>query len=258
MATYKLIISYDGTDFHGWQRQRETRTVQGVLEKSLEKITNQKISIIGAGRTDAGVHARGQVAHFRARLHLKDDDLFRALNAILPGDVRIVSLRRVSPQFHARKSAFSKIYEYRIYQSSRLSPFLFRYVLPWPYPLRLEEMKQAARLFVREADFSCFTPAATSNPVRQIYHSEIKKRGGLIIYRVEANGFLRYMVRTIVGTILEVGRGKLSLGEVEELFRMKKPPSPLPVAPAKGLCLVRVCYEPKSSPITMASSVGLE
>ncbi|MCX7973704.1 MAG: tRNA pseudouridine(38-40) synthase TruA [Candidatus Aminicenantes bacterium] len=257
MPTYKLILSYDGTDFHGWQRQREERTVQGVVEGALEKITGQKISLVGAGRTDAGVHARGQVAHFRAHVTLDEEELHRALNAILPWDVRIVSLRRVSDHFHARRSAFSKIYEYRLLNSNRVSPFLFRYVLPWPYPLDFEKMEQAAKLFLREADFSAFTPAPTSSPVRRIYRSELKKRGSLIIYRIEADGFLRYMVRTIVGTLLEVGRGRLNPQEIEKFFGPEIIKAG-PVAPAKGLCLVRVLYEPRSSIITKASSMGFE
>ena len=257
MPTYKLILSYDGTDFHGWQRQKEARTVQGVVEGALEKITGQKITLTAAGRTDAGVHARGQVAHFLASLSLEDEELLRALNAVLPWDVRVISLRRVPDYFHARRSAFSKIYEYRIINSHLVSPFLFRYVLPWPYPLDIEKMQQAARLFIREADFSAFTPAPTRYPVRRIYRSEIKKQGSLIIYRVEADGFLRYMVRTIVGTLLEVGRGRLNPEEIEKFFEPESPQAG-PVAPAKGLCLVRVFYEPRSSIITRASSTGLE
>ncbi len=252
-----MVIAYDGTDFHGWQRQKDLRTVQGVIEGALEQITGQKISLTGAGRTDAGVHARGQVAHFRADLSLSQDDLFRALNAVLPWDIRIISLREVPDYFHARRCAFSKIYEYRIANSSRISPFLFRYVLPWPYPLDFKKMEAAAKLFAREADFRAFTPDTTRNPVRRVYHSELKKRGSLIIYRIEADGFLRYMVRNIVGTLLEVGRGRLNPEEIEKFFN---PPHPQagPAAPAKGLCLVRVLYEPKSRIITKASSTGLE
>ncbi len=258
MPTYKLVLSYDGTDFHGWQRQAALRTVQGTIEGALNKLTGQTINIVGAGRTDAGVHARGQVAHFKARLSLRDDDLFRALNALLPWDVRVVSLRRVPAHFHARKLALSKIYEYRILNSWRVSPFLFRYVLPWPYPLNIEKMKEAAKQFMGDNDFSSFTPDPTSNPIRRIYRTELNKRGSMIIYRVEADGFLRYMVRTIVGTLLEVGRGKLSLSEVASFLTPQNGQRAGPVAPAKGLCLVRVIYELKSSPMTMASSAGLE
>ncbi len=258
MAVYKLVISYDGTDFHGWQRQKNLRTVQGVIEETLKKLTGEEIKIIGAGRTDAGVHAQGQVAHFRARLSLKEAELAQALNALLPWDVKLVSLRRVPAGFHARRSAFSKIYEYRILNSRRVSPFLFRYVLPWPYPLNLSKMQAAAGLFVREADFSAFTPHPPPNPVRHVYLSEIKKKGSMITYRVEANGFLRYMVRTIVGTLLEVGRDRLTLEEIEEWLKGKKPTRAMAVAPAKGLCLKRVIYEPKLRPMTIASSIGLE
>lgn len=258
MAVYKLVICYDGTDFHGWQRQNQLRTVQGVIEETLKKLTGQDIKIVGAGRTDAGVHAQGQVAHFRARLSMKEADLGQALNALLPWDVKLVSLRRMPADFHARRSAFSKLYEYHILNSRRVSPFLFRYVLPWPYPLNLSKMQAAARLFVREADFSAFTPHPPPNPVRSVYFSEVKKKGSMVIYRIEANGFLRYMVRMIVGTLLEVGRDRLTLEEVEEWLGGKKPCRAMAVAPAKGLCLKRVIYEPKLRPMTIASSTGLE
>jgi len=237
-----LTVCFDGTDFHGWQRQPDKRTVQGVLENSLAKITLKKISIIGAGRTDAGVHAREQVANFKASLNIKEIELAKALNSLLPDDVRLISLKKRDINFHARKTAKSKIYQYRIFNSPHISPFLLRYVYQWSSPLNVKLMKEAAPLFIREADFSCFSSNRLLNPVRIIMRSEIKKRNKEIIYTIEANGFLRYMVRTIVGTLLEIGKGKIRPENIEEIFKKNKRALAGPTAPAKGLCLMKVNY----------------
>ncbi len=242
MKNYKLILSYDGTDFHGWQRQPKKRTVQGTLEDSLTQITQKKINITGAGRTDAGVHAQAQVANFKASLSLEDDELFRALNSLLPQDVRVTSLERTDLDFHARKMAKSKIYQYRIVNSTNISPFIMRYVLHWPSPLKVQRMREAAPLFIREADFTSFSSNRLLDPVRKVTRSELHKKGNEIIYTVEANGFLRYMVRTMAGTLLEVGKGKLLPEQMEALFRKKERSLASPTAPAKGLCLIKVNY----------------
>jgi tRNA pseudouridine38-40 synthase len=242
MQNYKIVLCYDGTDFCGFQSQPRARTVQGVLEETLSKIAEKKISIIGAGRTDAGVHARGQVAHFKANLRLDEDELRRGLNSLLPDDVRIISLEKARPDFHARRQATSKVYEYRIYNSADINPFVQRYVLYWPYPLDLSLMKKAAKLFVREADFSGFSSNRLLRPIRKVTRSEIKKAGPEIIYTIEANGFLRYMVRTIVGTLLEVGRGRVRPEQIERIFLEKKRTLASPTAPAKGLCLIKINY----------------
>ena len=242
MRVTKLVLSYDGTDFHGWQRQPARRTVQGVIENVLTELCGQRISIAGAGRTDAGVHAQGQVASFEGRLPLRNGELRHALNALLPGDVRVLSVGPAPPGFHARKSALSKVYRYRILHSPRISPFLLRYVLHWPGPLDLERMAEAALRFKREADFSAFSSNRLLHPVRRVIRSDLKKKGAEITYTIEADGFLRYMVRTIVGTLLEAGRGKLEPSAIEELFAGKKRTLKSPTAPAKGLCLVKVIY----------------
>jgi tRNA pseudouridine38-40 synthase len=242
MQSYKIVLAYDGTDFRGWQRQPEERTVQGALEDAVYKITRKRVAVHGAGRTDAGVHARGQVAHFGVATRLRDEDLFRALNAVLAWDIRILGLERAAPGFHARKSAKAKVYEYRIVHAPQVGPFDFRYALHWPYPLNLRAMRAAAPLFVRKADFTAFSSNRERGPVRTIRRSEIRKSGDEVIYTVEANGFLRYMVRTIVGTLLEVGRRKFTPDDVEEIFRRKDRTLAGPTAPAKGLCLVRVDY----------------
>ena len=242
MKNYKLILSYDGTDFHGWQRQPKKRTVQGTLEDSLTQITQKKINITGAGRTDAGVHAQAQVANFKASLSMDDDELFRALNSLLPQDVRVTSLERTDLDFHARKMAKSKIYQYRIVNSTNISPFIMRYVLHWPSSLKVQSMREAALLFIREADFTSFSSNRLLDPVRKVTRSELHKKGNEIIYTVEANGFLRYMVRTMAGTLLEVGKGKLLPEQIEALFMKKERSLASPTAPAKGLCLIKVNY----------------
>ncbi len=242
MQNYLMVLIYDGTDFHGWQRQPKKRTIQGTLEDALARIARKKVSVIGAGRTDAGVHARGQVAHFKAVLRLKDEELQKALNALLPEDLRVTGLKKAAPEFHARRDAKAKVYQYRILQAREIDPFIVRYVLHWPYPLNLARMRKAARLFQREGDFSGFSSNRLLYPVRKVTRSEIKKKGDEILYTIEAGGFLRYMVRTIVGTILEVGRGRVALEQIEEIFRKKQRTLSSPTAPAKGLCLMKVVY----------------
>jgi len=242
LSTYKIVLSYDGTDYHGWQKQPQRKTVQGTLEDVLFRFQSQRISVMGAGRTDAGVHALGQVAHFRARLDLDETNLLRALNGQLPHDIRITSLSQVSKDFHARKSARSKIYQYRICNKSSISPFMVRYVFHWPPPLDLKKMQEAATLFIREADFTTFSSNRLLHPVRRVFDSEIKRHKGEIIYTVEATGFLRYMVRTMVGTLLEVGKGRLEPDRINALFDQKKRSLSAPTAPAKGLCLLQVNY----------------
>lgn len=242
MQNYKIVISYDGTDYCGWQRQPDRKTIQGLLENALFKLCSKKINVIGAGRTDAGVHAQGQVAHFKISLNLSDKELFRALNGQLSQDIRIISLKSVDTNFHARKMAKSKIYQYRIFNSPDISPFLFRYVLQWSSPLDVESMEEAAKHFIRDADFTPFSSNRFLHPVRKVFRSEIIKKGKEIIYMVEANGFLRYMVRTMVGTLLEIGRGRIPPDSICELFKQGKRSLESPTAPAHGLCLMKVKY----------------
>jgi tRNA pseudouridine38-40 synthase len=242
MQNYKILLAYDGTDFRGWQRQPGERTVQGTVEEAVFRITRKKTALHGAGRTDAGVHALAQAANFRVTTRLADEELFRALNAVLPWDVRILGLEKAPPDFEARRSARSKVYEYRIIRAPRISPFDFRYALHWPFSLDLRAMRAAAPLFARREDFTAFSSNRERNPVRAVRRSEVRKRGDEVVYTVEADGFLRYMVRTIVGTLLEIGRGKYPPERVEEIFRGRERSLAGPTAPAKGLCLVRVDY----------------
>jgi tRNA pseudouridine38-40 synthase len=242
VQNYQIVLSYDGTHFHGWQRQPKKRTIQGTLEDTLAKIAQKKVTVIGAGRTDAGVHAQGQVANFKAVLRLNEDELKKALNALLPDDIRVIKLKKAAMDFHARRGAKAKVYHYRIFHSQEINPFVSRYVLHWPHPLNLARMRKAARLFQRQGDFSGFSSNRLLYPVRKVTRSEIKKRGDEIIYTIEASGFLRYMVRTIVGTIIEVGRGRVSLDQIEDIFREKQRTLSSPTASAKGLCLMKVIY----------------
>jgi tRNA pseudouridine38-40 synthase len=257
MKNYKIVLGYEGTDFRGWQRQPGGRTVQGTLEEALRKITGKRTVVHGAGRTDAGVHALGQAASFRGAFKLTDEVLLRALNAVLPDDVRVFSLEEASPDFHARRSARSKLYRYRIARASQPSPLDRRFVLHWPYPLRLGKMREAAGLFARTADFTAFSSNRDRSPVRTVTRSELRRSGGEIVYTIEAAGFLRYMVRTIVGTLLEVGRGRISPEDVEEIFRRGDRSLAGPTAAAKGLTLVRVDYGSRTRAMTRASSSGL-
>ncbi len=242
LENYKIEISYDGTDYHGWQRQPHKKTIQGSIEKALSKIAKKNIAVLGAGRTDAGVHALAQVANFTVDLKLEEEELLRAMNFLLPRDIRILSLQKVAREFHARRMAKSKIYQYRIINTKNISPFLIRYALHWPFFLDLEAMKTAAAKFIREADFTPFSSNQLLYPVRTICRSEILKKGNEITYMVEADGFLRYMVRTIVGTLLEIGRGKEPPDVIDDLFKGSKRTLASPTAEARGLCLIAVRY----------------
>lgn len=242
MQNYKILVSYDGTEYFGWQRQPDKRTIQGELEKALFQFKNKQVNVIGAGRTDAGVHAQAQAAHFKADINLNEADLQRALNGQLPCDIRITSLQKAAPDFHARRSARSKIYQYRIYNGHTITPFQVRYVLHWPASLDLKKMQEGAELFIREDDFTPFSSNRLLHPVRKIILSEIKMRKKEIIYTVEANGFLKYMVRTIMGTLLEIGKNRIQPENIEKMFRQKKRSLGSPTAPPQGLCLREVKY----------------
>jgi tRNA pseudouridine38-40 synthase len=256
-ADYKLTLCYDGTDFRGWQRQPSGRTIQGELEKALERLAGRHVAVHGAGRTDAGVHALAQVASFRAALRLDEATLLRALNALLPDAIRILAAEKVDPGFHARKSARSKVYQYRIVTSPRISPFDLRFAYHHPWPLDAARMRRAARLFAREADFSAFSSNRELNPVRRVTRAELRRRGDELVFTIEADGFLRYMVRTIVGTLIEVGRGRIAVEDVAGLFGEPRRTLASPTAPAKGLCLVGVAYGFKVRTKARASSRGL-
>lgn len=253
MRNIRLSISYDGTDFHGWQRQPEAPTVQEALEARIAKITGAAVTLHGSGRTDTGVHAAGQVANFRTECPIPCASLKKALNDILPASIRVREADETAANFHARHSAKAKMYRYRILQAPICPPFLARYVYHHPYPLDCHRMAQAARLLEGEHDFTSFAgsdPARKGTErredanVREVFYSRItvRKRLRMIVYEVRGSGFLHHMVRNIVGTLLEVGSGKLSPNDMPTILRARDRGLAGATAPASGLWLVRVEY----------------
>jgi len=244
MTKYKLTIQYNGARYSGWQIQAGRTTVQGTIRQALERLTGQAISVVGAGRTDSGVHALGQVAHIRLDEAMDPARLQRALNGLLPWDIRILAARRVSAAFHAQKHALRKLYAYRIFNGPILSPFLRGRVCQVRQPLAVEKMKQAARLLVGRRDFSGFAAASSSvrDHHRTILRSEVIARGALLRYEVEADGFLHHMVRNIAGTLLEVGSGRREPEDMLRILESRDRRRAGRTAPAEGLYLVRIWY----------------
>ena len=252
MRYFKLTIAYDGTDFHGWQIQANKPTVQGELVAVLCRLTQENVQLRGAGRTDAGVHALGQVASFRTQSPLSAGEFQRALNALLPPAIRIVSAEETGPEFSARWSARGKVYRYRLYRGKVVPPMLWRYVLHYPFPLDEQAMKEAAAKFVGVHDFSSFAASTGSedddkerNMEREIYSTELKRTddGEELWFTVHGRSFLRYMVRKMVGTLLEVGRGKLSPSDIDKLYELKDRSKSGPTVPPQGLFMVRVDHD---------------
>lgn len=253
MRNIRLTIAYDGTDFHGWQRQPQPPTVQETLEARLAKITGGAVTVYASGRTDAGVHAAGQVANFKTDCPIPCPSLVKALNDVLPVSIRVRGAEDVPPEFHARYSAVAKTYRYRILQSAICPPFLARYVHHHPYPLDCRAIAEAARLLEGEHDFTSFAgsdPALrkkqrkTESNVRRIFHSRVtvRKKLPLVVYEARGSGFLHHMVRNIVGTLLEVGSGKLAPEDIHGILEARDRSRAGPTAPASGLWLVKVEY----------------
>jgi len=249
MRHFKLTIAYDGTDFHGWQIQANKPTIQGEIVDVLQRITEEKIYLHGAGRTDAGVHALGQVASFRTQSALSAEEFQRALNALLPPTIRIVVAEEVGPDFHARWSAFQKTYRYRLYRGKVVPPMLWRYVLHYPFPLNEDAMGDAAARFVGTHDFASFAASTGSedndkerSTEREIYAAELARTadGEELVFTVIGRSFLRYMVRKMVGTLLDVGRGKLTPSDIERLYELKDRSKSGPTVPPQGLVMVEV------------------
>lgn len=252
MRHFKITIAYDGTDFHGWQIQSDKPTIQGEIATVLRRLTQENVQVHGAGRTDAGVHALGQVASFRTQSGLSAGEFQRAMNALLPAAIRIVGSEEVGPDFHARWSALGKIYRYRLYRGKVVPPALWRYVLHYPFPLDEETMRVAASRFVGPHDFAAFAAASGSedddkerSTVREIYASEIARSDDNeeLIYTVRGRSFLRYMVRKMVGTLLEVGRGKLAPDDILRLYESRDRARSGPTVPPQGLCMVQVMHD---------------
>jgi tRNA pseudouridine38-40 synthase len=246
MRVLKLTLAYDGTRFVGWQRQAEGESIQGLLEEALARFEGTPVTVHGAGRTDAGVHALGQVASARVSFTHDTTDVARALNARLPEDIRVIDVADVQPDFHARFSASFKTYKYQMRTTAVSSPFDRAYAWHLPEPLDVDAMRQAACALIGTHDFAAFqsTGTATSSTVRTIARSEVLSvPRGLLTYEITGDGFLRHMVRAIVGTLVEIGRGRRPATDVADLVAGGTRADAGATAPAHGLFLVRVDYD---------------
>lgn len=259
MRNIKLIIEYDGTDFHGWQVQRlkahrpkdairttpyALRTVQEVLEKTLKQILQEKIRLTGSGRTDSGVHALGQVANFKTRSKMAAKDIQRALNALLPSDIVIARAKAVPLNFHSRFGARSKTYRYAILNRPCRSTRDNRFAYFYPWPLDLKAMRQAARYLAGKKDFKSFQAADKKlrSSVREIKSLRIIRSNDFIYIVIESTGFLYKMARNIAGTLIEIGRGRFPAVAARDMLRKKDRRLSGPTAPACGLTLIKVRY----------------
>jgi tRNA pseudouridine38-40 synthase len=258
MTHWKITLSYDGTGFHGWQVQPGLRTVQGTLAEALQQMTGEKLLPQGSGRTDAGVHALGQVASFAMEAPIPPENLLRALNRSLPQSVRVLKAEGVPESFHARHSALRKTYEYRIFERCTAddicSPFVAPYVWDCRWKLELAAMTKAAAMLAGAHDFTSFAAvdpeislrdgevADGPNPVKTVFSSCVVREDGLLRYRVTGSGFLHHMVRNIVGTLVDVGRGQTDPSAIPGILAARDRSAAGPTAPAQGLFLVGVDY----------------
>ncbi len=244
MRRLKLVIEYDGTSYHGWQRQPTHRTIQQTLEEALEKIIQTKTPIVGASRTDRGVHAMEQLAHCQIESLISDQKLLKGLNTILPADIKIRKLKTVDISFHAQKEARSKIYIYQIFNHPSPSPLLRHYSWWLRDPLTLSKMKKAAKLLVGTQDFKAFQNTGTklNSTTRTLFKSTVQKKSPYIIYEVKGTGFLKQMVRNIVGALVAVGKENLTLEEFQALLTSKNRKLCPPPAPPQGLFLKKVFH----------------
>ena len=257
MRNIKFTIAYDGTDFSGWQAQPGQTTVQGVLTEVLEKLTQRQLTIYAAGRTDAGVHAAGQVVNFRTQSPLTTGELQHAFNSLLPPSIRVNAAEEVGPDFHSRWDALAKTYRYRIFRGAVVPPFLWRYVQHDGRELDFAAMAEAAHHFIGQHDFTSFAASTGSEEddrerttIRTIYRSELLRvpngdpRAGTEewVYVVRGISFMRHMVRKMLGTLVEVGRGKLVPGDLPELIALRDRSKSGPTMPPQGLCLESVEY----------------
>lgn len=264
MTNWKLTLSYDGTGFHGWQVQPGLATVQGTLAEAICRVTGETLLPQGSGRTDAGVHALAQVTSFGLEAAIPPANLLRALNAVLPASVRILTAEYAATDFHARHSAVRKTYEYRIFERWSIDtlpapdrvcpPFVAPYVWDCRWPVDVDVMSRAAELFLGEHDFASFQasdPDRTSreevsgvplSTVRTIFESSWKRTRDTLTYRITGNGFLHHMVRNIVGTMVDVGRGALEPSDIARILASRDRCNAGPTAPASGLFLVSVEY----------------
>ena len=247
---FKLLIQYDGTDFHGWQVQENDRTIQGELERVVGTLEGEHVGVNGSGRTDAGVHAEGQVANLRMNRPFTPEKLRAAINGNLWRDIRVLNVEKAADGFHARFSATGKTYIYRVVNAPVMSPFWRRFAHHESKPLNLAAMIEASRFFLGEHDWTAFSSAQADgdNRVRNIsefsIHStwDARAQANLLEFRVSANGFLRYMVRSLIGTLLEVGRGARDSDTIQTAIITGDRTLAGTTAPAHGLTLLKVDY----------------
>jgi tRNA pseudouridine38-40 synthase len=249
MRNLKLVLAYDGTDFCGWQLQPDAPSIQGTLASAIGRVTGEKVLPQGSGRTDAGVHAQGQVASVQLASVIPAANLVIALNDVLPAAIRVLEAAEMPPDFHARKSARAKSYCYRMHRQGICPPFLARYVWHYPYPLDVTAMQEAAPLIKGEHDFTSFAAVDPesgkeegTSKVRQVFASQWRVDCDELTYGVRGNGFLHHMVRNLVGTFLLVGRGTLQVEDVLRILAARDRSAAGATAPASGLSLVNVEY----------------
>jgi len=245
MRNIRLLIEYDGTNYHGWQVQPNALTIQEVIEKKIEVMTQQRVRLIASGRTDAGVHALGQVANFKTTSAIPVEGFQRGLNSLLPPDIIVKSAEEVDTQFHAQHGAKRKTYRYVTLNREVPSAISRNYSWHLPVPLDVQAMQKASSLLLGRQDFSSFqgANADTEDPVREVYRAEWSiEEKNFLHFTIEADGFLKHMVRNIVGTLAEVGRGELSVQDFERILGARDRRQAGVTAPAQGLFLVEVKY----------------
>lgn len=244
MKNIKLTIEYDGTNYLGWQRQRTSPTIQEVIEKSLGKITGEKITIYGSGRTDTGVHALGQVANFRTESALDPETFQKGLNSVLPGDIVITKAEEAEPDFHSQLSAKSKTYTYKILNRPHPSALLRQRAWYIPYPLSIKRMNEAVRCLAGEHDFRAFAQSGkeVKSTVRTVLSAGFSTHGDITEFRIEATGFLKRMVRLIVGTLIQVGKERISPEQFRDILESGIKDKYVHAAPPWGLYLIEVRY----------------
>ena len=247
MRRIRITVAYDGTDYHGWQVQPELKTIQGTLEQVFRQIEGRPVHVAGSGRTDAGVHALAQVAAVDMENPIPVENLRRAANRLLPADIRVTRVEEATPDFNPRYDAKAKTYEYRIFRGEICPPFERRYVTHHPYKLSVPEMIAAAALFEGQHDFSAFAASDDrdelgASKVRTVFCSKLSVEGERLIYRVTGSGFLKHMVRNMVGVLLEVGKGNVDREGVLARLQPGCSIAAGPTAPARGLFLISVDY----------------
>jgi tRNA pseudouridine38-40 synthase len=244
MRNLRILIEYDGTDFHGWQSQPGLRTVQGCLEEAVAAMTGEKVSIRGAGRTDAGVHANGQVATFTLAARIPESGLLRGLNSHLPPDIALLDVREAPPELDARFSARGKVYRYQIWNHLVRSPLHARTSWHIRSVLDMTAMRAAARALCGEHDFRAFraSDCERRTTVRVVRRLDLERQGALLVVEVEATAFLKNMVRILVGTLVDLGRGQITADAIDRMLRTGDRTAGGVTAPPQGLTLLRVMY----------------